>query len=94
MEIKDITVSVERLEDVRGGQRIDVSNFALQIGANHAASNASSFGVGNQTSSVVAQDASQSLGQYADVSAVEDHRRVLEISNSVVGGFFGPRMLV
>lgn len=87
MEIKDISVSVAQLDDVRGGLKVDMTNVGLQFGGNYAASSATSYGVGNQTLSSVEQVAPQYMSQDASVSAVEDHRRVLEISHSVIGGY-------
>ena len=85
MEIKDINVSLERLDDVRGGQYIDVTNAALQVGGNSAYSSAESWGVGNKTSSAVTQIAPQKLVQGASVDAVELDLYKKTIDHSVVG---------
>jgi hypothetical protein len=90
MEIRDISVSVERLDDVRGGQNISVRNLGLQIGANQAASSASGVGVGNQTVSSVNQFAPQSFSQTTGIAATEVHRDVFAVSDSWLlgGGFY------
>ena len=85
MEIKDINVSLERLDDVRGGHGIDVSNAALLVGGNSAYSSADSLGVGNKTTSGVTQIASQKLVQGASVDAVELDLYKKTIDHSVVG---------
>lgn len=89
MEIKDISVSVEQLEEVRGGQYINVTEAAAQLGLNYAASEAHSFGVMNTTSSGVNQVTPQVLTQDANVSAVEVDKDVFSLVNSVFGGFGG-----
>ena len=85
MKIKDITVAVERLEDVRGGQYIDVTNAGLQIGGNSAYSAASSVGLGNSTSSAVTQIAPQSFSQSTLVAAREIDSYETTIVGSLVG---------
>lgn len=85
MDIKDITVSAERMEEVRGGQRINVDLAALQIGGNHAISGASSWGVGNTTTSGVTQIAPQVLSQNVGVHATEIDTHETLIANSIVG---------
>jgi hypothetical protein len=86
MEIKDISVSVERLDDVRGGQDISVANFGLQVGANQAASEAYSVGLGNKTTSGVNQLASQTFSQKTGISAVEVDRDVFGVYDSWLAG--------
>lgn len=94
MEIKDITLSAERLEEVRGGQHISSLSLGAQVGANQAFSTASSFGIGNTTGSSVQQDASQSFGQQTVISAKELDSHVLGISNSMISTGWGlPKML-
>jgi hypothetical protein len=85
MEIKDISVSVERLDDVRGGQNINVGNFGFQVGGNKAASAAASYGLGNQTSSATNQYAAQDFSQTTAISAVEVDKKALEIYGSLIG---------
>jgi hypothetical protein len=85
MEIKDITVSVAHLDDVRGGQDIDVRSVGLQVGANRAYSSASSLGLGNVTSSSVNQIAPQTFSQSTAIHAVEVDSYETTIANSLVG---------
>lgn len=85
MEIRDISVSLERLDDVRGGLKLDVTSVGLQVGDNSAFSEASSWGVGNKTSSGVTQIAPQKLTQSASVDAAELDLRQITVDHSVVG---------
>jgi hypothetical protein len=84
MEIKDITVSVD-LEAVRGGQNISVKNLGAQVGGNTALSSASSWGLGNVTSSETTQIAPQVFSQSTSIDALELHSRETVIANSMVG---------
>lgn len=93
MEIKDICVSEERMDEVRGGQNIDVSNLGLQLGGNRASSSASSYGIGNTTSSLTEQVASQQFSQATGISASEVNKDVFAITNSMVGGWGPMRVL-
>jgi hypothetical protein len=85
MEIKDITASVERLDEVRGGQHISVDNIGLQVGANSALSRASGLGVGNVTSSAVTQVVPQAFSQTTMIDATE----IKSYETSIVGSMVG-----
>lgn len=84
MEIKDINLSVERLEEVRGGQVIRSASLGFQVGGNVAASNASSYGIGNTTQSSVAQYAPQQFSQSTGIHAVEVDSHVTTIDSSML----------
>lgn len=90
MDIKDICVSEDRLEEVRGGQYISAASLGLQVGGNTASSSASSYGIGNKTTALTEQVAPQVFSQSTDIHAVEVDRDVLALSNSIVGGFGRP----
>lgn len=89
MEIKDITLSAERLDEVRGGQNIGVTNLGLQVGGNQASSQASSYGIGNTTTSGVSQVAPQSFSQTTAIQASEVNSFVSTIDSSILGGYKG-----
>jgi len=89
MEIKDLSVFVERLEDVRGGLTSVVDQIGIQAGLNSASSSAFSGGVGNTTVSSTRQVAPQVFSQDAGVSAVEIDRDFTSIADSLVFGNFG-----
>lgn len=94
MEIKDINVSVERLEEVRGGtrggQHIDVVNLGLQVGGNTATSQADSWGIGNSTAAGTRQLAGQSFAQDTRIAASDVDSRLTTVDSSIIGfGFRG-----
>lgn len=88
MEIKDISVAVERLEEVRGGQTNTLVQNLSQYSGNAAAAEAYGFGVGNKTSSLNSISAPQSAVQNGAIVASEKHSFEVGISESVIGGFF------
>jgi hypothetical protein len=88
MEIKDISVAVERLEDVRGGQTNTLVQSLKQSSGNVAAAEAYGFGVGNETSALNSISAPQSAVQNGAIVATEKHSFEVGISESVIGGFF------
>lgn len=85
MEIKDINVSVERLEEVRGGTGPSISQVGLQFGGNTAVGAVSNWGVGNSAQNSVAQDASQSMTQVAALDSKNLFSVDTDITNSIIG---------
>lgn len=86
MQINDIAVSVERLDDVRGGAS-DIFQLGAQVGYNQAGGFVSNAGVLNQAQNKVAQDASQHLGQGAKLSDVDIEHHAFSLTNSILGGY-------
>lgn len=84
MEIKDIAVSAERLDDVRGGQ-VDVSNVGLQLSANSVFGGAYSAGVGNSASQASQVIAPQDMVTTNNIHATKLQSFESVIANSVVG---------
>ena len=84
MQIKDISVSVERLDEVRGGTDASVHQFGLNVGGNVAAGVSSNVGAGNDAATNVYQDASQYLSQDASVDVKKMFSSSTTIDGSVV----------
>ena len=94
MEIKDITVAVERLEEVRGGQDIDVHSVGIQAGLNSNFSGAEAWGVGNVVKSGASQDAGQALLQGTSISAADVRTFEALFANSIVGLPYSPKSVM
>lgn len=90
MEIKDINVSVERLDEVRGGSGPSIHQFGVQLGGNVAAGATSNYGVGNVGKTDVYQDSSQQMTQVAALESTEKYLVNTEIANSIFDFGWGP----
>lgn len=85
MEIKDINVSVERLEEVRGGTGPSIQQVGFQFGGNTAVGAVSNWGVGNSAQNSVVQDASQDLTQ----AAVLESKNVFSVDTTIANSILG-----
>jgi hypothetical protein len=85
MEIKDISLGVERLDEVRGGQTNTLVQSLKQHSGNVGVASASGWGVGNATSAGNQIIAPQSAVQQGVIDAHETHSAALTIDRSVIG---------
>ncbi|HEX7037775.1 MAG TPA: hypothetical protein VF210_18535 [Pseudomonadales bacterium] len=88
MEIKDINVSVERAEEVRGGFGFgspSITQLGIQYGGNIAVGSAESKGVGNSTSNQTIQHADQEMLNLAHLDSKNLFRVEKSVTNSVLG---------